>query len=1197
MTKVTCILGLLLVMTTIIGAQGDQDIAAKILSVQGRVEVEQSPWAPAKSNQILYPGNRIRTGPRSRAALLLADETQLKLSENSELQLRAVRQSSDLLTRITGAPRTDQSILNLDRGRAWLKSKKKPAPVRVTTPSVTAAIRGTEFDIQVAADGETTATVLEGSINFFNDLGSIVVDPGEQGHCRVGEAPTKTVILNPEDAVQWALFYSASVSPRDFPFIYASQQQAQANLGNAGADPVRLAQIQHDAGNLEAALTALQGVASPAAAETRGWIYLEQNLIGEAIEEFNRASAQSQRTRLGFSVAHYRVNELEEAYQYVADPGDDGGLKIQKAMLDLIVGKVEDAQLLLTSITSDDSAYSMGQGLLSNVALVRNDKEEALAAAQRSVEANSSSPSAYLNLSLVEQSFFDLPLATRSVRQALDLDPHFLQAQVQYAKLLFGAGDTGTAEEVIRQALADAPQEAAVHSTLGFILLARGQTREANISFDRSLQLDSTRGEPHLGLGVVHMREGRTSSAVLEMLQATTMEPQLALYQSYLGKAFFEERKFEQAFTALQDAMDLDPRDPTPHLYSGIFQNDLNRPGIAVQDFTESIRLNDNRAVYRSRFVLDEDRATRNVKLASAYNRLGFAEQANLEAVKSYATDPTNSSTRIFLADTFLNLAGRTSAGGSELLMARLLLPVNANSFNAFNDYTTLFEAPRLNWTTSATTGNLDSHSGSLLASGGIGNFAFGSIFSRDVTAGFRPDNDDARSYTTVNLFKYAPTPHSDLLVTFSHTQTKQGDRGFGSPLVTPANDLDQRLFDRTNRAEIGYHQQFNPGSEVVVYFSGRTVDQVLDNPNHLRLFRGTVPAALRRSTLDPNVSFQASHLLKISDFQFKYGFDIFEGRSRNLDILSFCVTGPPEQGCAFPSDPPPDIQHQEFDHGREKARFKTVFLQTDYVVSPQLVFTAGLNYDWARSYSVESSQSLKDSEDSQVSEDHWNPQAGLLFSPLESSTVRFAFSRTTQTHVQERVVPTHLFGFVLNPNELELTRSTGFNLGWDQRLFGGKTFFRTLAFWRDRTIPLGQSEDAMDFEGDFYGGLFVLNQFVTDRLTFVTNYAITHDDNFFGLRHDHDVSLALLYIHPRGMTFRVEEEYLNQSRFFGVQDTTEVWTTNLSLSYEMPQKLGLATLEVRNLLDRRYDFLADPLVLDPRVPRRQLKFRLDFFF
>ena len=507
--------------------QNEEDIAAKILSVQGQVEVEQSPWAPARADQILYAGNKIRTGAKSRVALLLADETQVKLSANSELELRQVRQSSNLLARLAAtAARADQSVINVGKGRAWLRSKKKPAAVRVGTPSITAAIRGTEFDIRVAEDGETVATVVEGVIDFSNELGSVTLNPGEQGRCRVGEAPTKTVILNPEDAVQWTLFYSASVSPRDFPFVYDSPQQAQAALSTATADPLTSARIQHDAGDLEAALASLGTLSSAGAAEIRGWIYLEQNQISAAIEQLDQAD-QSTRSRLGLSLAHFRVGEFEEAYRYVEDPGTEALLKIQKGMLDLLVGDVEMAEALLESISPSDASYTLAQGMLSNVQLAQNDKDAALISAQQALQTRPTSPSGHLNLSLVQQSFFDLPGATRSAERALELDPKFLQARVQYAKLLFGAGDSGQAEEVLRAALAEAPEEASVHSALGFVLLARGDTEEARTSFDRSLQLDSTRGEPHLGLGIAEMRGGQLAAAVLEMLEATTLEPQL----------------------------------------------------------------------------------------------------------------------------------------------------------------------------------------------------------------------------------------------------------------------------------------------------------------------------------------------------------------------------------------------------------------------------------------------------------------------------------------------------------------------------------------------------------------------------------------------------------------------------------------------------------------------------------------------
>jgi hypothetical protein len=52
-----------------------------------------------------------------------------------------------------------------------------------------------------------------------------------------------------------------------------------------------------------------------------------------------------------------------------------------------------------------------------------------------------------------------------------------------------------------------------------------------------------------------------------------------------------------------------------------------------------------------------------------------------------------------------------------------------------------------------------------------------------------------------------------------------------------------------------------------------------------------------------------------------------------------------------------------------------------------------------------------------------------------------------------------------------------------------------------------------------------------------------------------------------------------------------------LSVSYEFPGKLGLVSVRVNNLTDRRYSFLVDPLALDPRIPKRQVLVLLRFNF
>ena len=376
-----------------------QDIAARILSVQGTVEVQEGTpdWAPAQVDQTLAAGAVVRTAVRSRAALLLADETQLKIGPNARLQLREVRRTSNLLQRVSQVVAgADQSILNLESGKAWLRSKRVPARVRVRTPAVTAAIRGTEFVVDVRTDGESFVTVLDGSVDMSNDQGAVIVNSGEQGRARIGEAPTKIVIVNPDDAVQWTFSCSPEISPRDYPFRYRTRPEARQ------------------------------------AAQATG---ISATARAEAFQAFQEAGSRT-RARQGRSIVHLRLNEFEQAYEIVADPGTDTALQLHRARLDLLAGEVDSARSILEAIGPTRAEYGLAQGLLANLNLVANRKEEALQVARSAVNHNPESPSAHLNLSLVQQSYFNLPAATRSARKALDLDPGFVPALVQYSRLL-----------------------------------------------------------------------------------------------------------------------------------------------------------------------------------------------------------------------------------------------------------------------------------------------------------------------------------------------------------------------------------------------------------------------------------------------------------------------------------------------------------------------------------------------------------------------------------------------------------------------------------------------------------------------------------------------------------------------------------------------------------------------------------------
>src|SRR5262249_53240079 len=145
-------------------------------------------------------------------------------------------------------------------------------------------------------------------------------------------------------------------------------------------------------------------------------------------------------------------------------------------------------------------------------------------------------------------------------------------------------------------------------------------------------------------------------------------------------------------------ARQLDPLDPTPYLYSAYYKLADYRPVEALWDVEDSIRLNDNRAVYRSRLLLDQDEAVRSVGLSQIFTQIGFAEAGRIEAIKSINRDYDNFSAHLLLAGSYFERPQLNQAVISEELVARLLSPVNINSVRgeaSFNEYTSLFDRQR----------------------------------------------------------------------------------------------------------------------------------------------------------------------------------------------------------------------------------------------------------------------------------------------------------------------------------------------------------------------------------------------------------------------------------------------------------------------------------------------------------------------
>src|SRR6185503_12825942 len=122
----------------------------------------------------------------------------------------------------------------------------------------------------------------------------------------------------------------------------------------------------------------------------------------------------------------------------------------------------------------------------------------------------------------------------------------------------------------------------------------------------------------------------------------------------------------------------------------------------AIRDLEQSQNLNNNRSVFRSGFLLDQDRAVRSANLAGIYRDAGMPEVSVREATRAVNSDYANYSAHLFLANSYnelrdpkqINLRYETP-WLSEYLLANLLAPVGAGTLSqtvSEQDYSKLFE-------------------------------------------------------------------------------------------------------------------------------------------------------------------------------------------------------------------------------------------------------------------------------------------------------------------------------------------------------------------------------------------------------------------------------------------------------------------------------------------------------------------------
>ncbi|MDB6032821.1 MAG: repeat protein [Verrucomicrobiales bacterium] len=947
---------------------------------------------------------------------------------------------------------------------------------------------------------------------------------------------------------------------------------------------------------------------------------------------------QADQTSLSDSLQSYRAGNLLKALDAFPDtrtPVTDAE-KAYRAQLLLVAGQVDQAVPLIDRNTSP-----LAQAVREMIAAVKNQSF--------SSATNHSTASEWLAHSYYLQAKHDLENALVSARQAVAKSPNFGAAWIRVAELEFSFGRAGEALKSLDRGLQISPANAQGIALRGFLLSAENRKPEALKAFDQAIALDPALANAWLGRGLARIRLGHTQAGRADLQVAATLEPQRSVLRSYLGKAFSHDWDQKRAEKEFKLAQNLDPNDPTPWLYEALLDQQENRLNNSARELQRSKELNQNRSLFRSGMLLDQDQAVRSANLAAIYRDLGMTEVSVREAARAVSYDYGNHSAHLFLAESYdalrdpklVNLRYETP-WFSELLLANLLAPVGANNLSqniSQQEYSRFFEGNQIGlfsdteyWTRGSWIQRGSQY-------GTFGNTSYALDVDYRTDNGWRPNNDYGQLAVSARL-KHQFSPKDSV-----YFEVGQSDVSAGDVAQYYNQNSASRTF-RVNEKQVptllaGYHHEWSPGHHTL-FLAGRFDDSLTINDSASPLFY--------LQTLTSPFSGNTTTNLLVPPFysrDYKSTLQAYSGELQQIATLqnhTLVAGARVQQGWAHTEShlrrsvgPFTDVDTNQVVYS-DLTKI-SVYGYDQWRVFEPLLLTAGLSYDrlyYPRNIDVAPIT------DEQSSTSRLSPKAGLIWTPIKNAHLRAAYTRSLGGVFFDnsvRLEPTQIAGFnqayrsIIPESVVGLVPGTRFET-WDLGLdytaptdtylgAAGQILKsragRTLGAVTnsDPNIPIGDSPSSLHQSLNYEEKSILLDasQLIDRDWTVGARYRMTHahleaasqdlpttaDPNLL-LNADptailHQVNLYTIFNHPCGFYAQFNSIWSQQStRGLTGQPGDDFWQHNLFIGQRLFARHADLQVGLLNLTDR--DYHLHPLTLYADLPReRTLTVRLKWYF
>ena len=831
--------------------------------------------------------------------------------------------------------------------------------------------------------------------------------------------------------------------------------------------------------------------------------------------------------------------------------------------------------------TTPEDAYTLA--LKSTIAVANNEIDNAEKDANKALDLNQNSPSAWMAKSYVQQARFDLPEALSSVEKANGVNPNDAIILARLAELRLSNDDKSGASDAAEQAKTANPDISRTQTVLGFMRLSQFDIDEAKESFNAAIELDESDPLPRLGLGLANIRKNEVEEGKRNIEIAVSLDPGNSLLRSYLGIIYFEDNSINQAIEQLGLAEMFDSKDPTPNLYRAFVNQTNNQPSQALTDLQISIKKNDNRAVYRSRLNLDKDISSKSILQSRIYNEMKFDQRAQFEASKSLIYSPTNSSAHRFLSDSYLFEPDHEIARVSELLQAQLRQPLQRAALqmqlldsrlgilndtgafeSSYNENTHILESTGVRVRAGISLGSNNTYSDDFQLSHLGKNAAIAVNQFLYNTEGFRENNDlEQNAY---NLFtQYAFNEKSNVQLEMRKIDIENGElfRSFNPDDFSES----QREDNEIDSTRIGFFHKINKNTDVIGSFRYETQDSDLTinfNEQNQGLF-----TQQRGKQAELQSSYKTERLNLIS------GIGLLN--SKRVDELT--------------------IDGFSLSNEKTNVDFNNVYFYTTFQVNNNLSSQLGISWD--------------DTDTELISDDEVNPKLGFLYDVDENNSIRFAYFETLKRSIlaDQTIEPTSILGFNQFFDEGEGTKAEQKTVAWDGKYLSFKTYSNWNFYYgasyidRDLDVPV--------FDPDFFTGELIQSTIASEnnstKLYFYSTFDISPEHGLsFGLEYTKNkiknsdeaalgdliinadtkqLSINLGYFNSNGLSLNVEPTYYKQSGLFDSltagpeEGSDDFWLFDLTARWKFPSYSGQLVFSVDNIFDKEFSFVnSNPL-------------------